>query len=76
MSEWTTDLRQAQPGWLVEQDCVGVDDAGRCYDITKTGHVVSVEERIFTVVISSGPLSGDERWLLSYGDTKVRVREP
>jgi hypothetical protein len=73
VSEWTTDLRQAQPGWLVEQDCVGVDPAGQVYEITKGGVVLSCDERVFRARLAT-PLGDDEVWVLSYTDTKVRVR--
>lgn len=73
MPEWTTDLRLAQPGWLVEQDCIGVDSSGDVYEVTKSGVVLTCDERAFRVRIAT-PLGEDEVWVMSYTDTKVRVR--
>jgi len=75
MPEWTTDLRQAQPGWLVEQDCVGVSPDGGAYEVTKSGTVTACHERALTVTIAT-PLGSAERWVFSYTDPKVRVRAP
>lgn len=77
MSEWTTDLKQARPGWLVEQDCVGCFQGtkGGTYNVTKVGVVVEVLDHKFSARLTA--LLGDEElWWLSYSDKNVRVREP
>lgn len=77
MSEWTTDLRKAKPGWLVEQDCVGVDPAGGTYDVVKGGHVVECREHSLLVSLAT-PLGEDELWQFGYDGLgmKLRVRPP
>jgi hypothetical protein len=75
---WSTDLRQAQPGWLFEQDCVGVrsvDGRDETYDVVKAGVVVACEEFVLVVEVPARDGERPERWRLGYSD-KARVRPP
>lgn len=76
MSEWTTDLQQARPGWLVQQECTGVDDLGT-FEVTKGGRVLECLEHKFRVCIAT-PLGEDEFWWFGYGGhgMKLKVRAP
>lgn len=75
MSEWTTDTTRVKPGWLVEQDCLGVSPGGIVYEVTKAGHVVSCDERVFRALLST-PLGEDEVWVFAYSGhgMKLKVR--
>jgi hypothetical protein len=74
MPEWSTNLRDAKPGWLVEVDAKRVVNAGTI-DVVKRGMVVRCDGPSMLLEIHNDDGS-IELWREGYESKWVRVSAP